>query len=332
MIKRTIEISHRAMHLSVDHDQLVIQPYNETKEAARTVPCEDIGVVLVDHPAVSYTHQALSTLMRFGAVIVICGRDHLPAGLLLPMSEHSEVVWRVQEQIAATMPRKKRIWQQLVIAKVKRQADNLPADSPAHRLLNTLAGEVKSGDTTNVEAQAARAYWAAWLDPKGAGGLVSSVTAGAGEINLDPAAFRRDPDGLDPLNVMLNYGYAVMRAAVGRALVAAGLFPALGVHHHNRSNPFALADDLVEPLRPLVDARVRDLYWEGRGIHDGLDQPTKAALLALLTHPVRLTNGDGYTRPLMVTLHHVTASLVRCLRGEEAKLVLPEWEAVWACS
>lgn len=330
MIKRTIEISRQAAHLSVRHEQLVVQPIGEDKAAATTIPCEDIGVVCIDHPGVSYTHQAMAMLMRFGAAVVVCGPDHLPAGLLLPVSNHTEVLWRINEQVAATTPRKKRLWQQIVAAKVQRQARNLIEGSAPRRFLEELAKDVKSGDKGNAEAQAARVYWSAWLDTpeKTASRLVSSPTAGMGDVDLDPDAWRRDQNGLDPLNVMLNYGYSVMRAAVARALVSAGLFPALGLFHRTRSNAFALADDLMEPLRPLVDARVRDWYRAGRGIQNGLDQETKAALLRLLTHPVQV---DGTSGPLMVALHRMTASLVRCLRGEETKLLLPDWTTVLPC-
>lgn len=328
MIKRVIEISQQAVHLSVKHDQLVVQPIGQTKAAATTIPCEDIGVVCIDHPAVSLSHQALAALMRCGAAVVICGQNHLPAGMLLPMSSHTEVLWRIHEQIAATQPRKKRLWQQIVTAKVKRQARNLPENSPARRFLEELASQVKSGDKENIEAQAARVYWSAWLDPAGCGGLISSTTACTGQAEINPNAWRRDPDGLDPLNVMLNYGYAVLRAAVARALVCAGLLPALSIFHHNRSNAFALADDLVEPFRPLVDARVQQLHRMGPNAPRRLDQPVKAALLELLTHPVQV---DDSTGPLMVSLHRMTASFLRCLRSQEDKLLLPDWSTVLPC-
>ena len=327
MIKRTIEISRQAVHLSVRHRQLVLQPFDADKSAATTIPCEDIGVLLIDHPAVTVTHRTLTLLAECGAVVLVCGPDHLPAGTLLPISTHTQVVTRVHEQVAATEPARKRIWQQLVVAKVQRQAANLPPDSPARRALQQLATEVRSGDTTNVEAHAARLYWSAWLDPAGGRGMSSSVAAGAAMHEAAPLAFRRDQDGLDPVNAMLNYGYAVMRAAVARALVGAGFVAALGVHHHHRSNAFALADDLIEPLRPLVDARVRDLHQLGRG-NDGLDQPTKASLLSLLTHPVVT---EGTRGPLTVSLHRTTASLLECYREVKAKLVLPEWERVRPC-
>lgn len=336
MIKRTIEISRQPAFISVRLGQLILQPPEADKSAAHAIPCEDIGLVMVDQPRVTWTHRALAELMKHGAAVCICGDDHLPAGLLLPLPGHSEVVWRIDDQINATRPRRKRIWQQLIAAKVRAQAANLEPGSPARKLLENLAGEVRSGDSTNVEAQAARAYWAAWLTdgprhgpgaaepgrPAAAGpALATSLTAeGGGEVfdadRPDAPRFRRDPDGLDPINIMLNYGYAVLRAAVARALVAAGLLPALGVHHHNRANAFCLADDLMEPLRPMVDARVRELHRRG---HARLDQLTKACLLDVLVEPVKINRQRG---PLMVSLHRLVASLRRCLRGT-GRLTVP---------
>jgi CRISPR-associated protein Cas1 len=306
MIKRTIEISRQAAHLAVKLDQLLIEPYPDPRHTPdappriASIPCEDIGLVVVDHPACTYSHRALSKLIEFGAALVVCGPDHLPAGLLLPLSSHTQVVWRVRSQIAASEPTRKRLWQQLVRAKIRGQAANL-IEGPARGRLDQMALEVKSGDSTHVEAQAAKLYWSSWLQ-----GLPQS------------AGFRRDPDGEDPANVMLNYGYAIARAAVGRALVSAGLFPALGLHHSNRSNAFCLADDLVEPLRPIVDRRVRDLLGQDRR---HLDQLTKAYLLEVLTQAVTMR---GQTGPLMVALHDMSASLARCLEGADKTLMIPQ--------
>lgn len=299
MIKRTVEISKEPMHLAVRLDQLLLQRHEANPETAASIPCEDIGLVIVDHPQTTYSHQALAKLIEFGAAVLFCGRDHLPAGMLLPLSTHTEVVWRIQDQIAASKPTCKRLWQQLVVAKIRAQAANLAADAPARGKLLTLADEVKSGDPANVEAQAAKVYWSVWLG-----------TA------PEASTFRRDPDG-DGLNSMLNYGYAVLRAAVGRALVGSGLHPAIGLHHSNRSNPFCLADDLVEPLRPLVDARVRDLNEWGLKT---LEHRSKVHLLELLTAAVRI---DDQTGPLMVAIHRMAASLAKCLSGREKKIQIP---------
>ena len=306
MIKRTIEVSRDAAHLAVRHDQLLIERYArpedppDAKPFVASIPCEDIGLLAVDHPRTTYTHLALATLMEHGAAVLICGRDHMPAGMLLPFSSNTEVVWRVRDQIEVSKPTIKRLWRELVEAKVRAQAGNLAPDSPPRRLLENLAKQIEPGDSTNIEAQAAKAYWSAWLEG----------VPGASD-------FRRDADGADPLNAMLNYGYAVLRAAVARALVSAGLFPAIALHHSNRSNAFALADDVMEPVRPLIDRRVRELYAGGVV---KMEQSTKAVLLQVLEETVAIEDQAG---PLMVALHRTAASLVRCYSNPKASLLIP---------
>ncbi len=229
-------------------------------------------------------------------MLVVCGNDHLPVAVLLPLADHCQVVWRVAQQVAIRKPLRKQLWRQLVRAKIRAQALNLPQACGARQKLLELARRVRSGDPANVEAQAARGYWRHWLP---------------GE------AFRRQQDG-GGTNALLNYGYAILRAAVARALVAAGLLPALGLFHANRSNAFCLADDLMEPLRPLVDCRVRRLHRLG---HQELDPETKKGLLGLLADPVRMGRERG---PLMVNLHRMVASLVRCYEGEADRLEIPQ--------
>ena len=301
MIKRTLEISGQAAHLTIRYDQLVLKRDGQT---VGSIPCEDLGLVVVDHPGTTYSHSALTALLDSNAALVVCGRDHLPCGMLLPLAHHSQVVWRIDEQISAGKPLKKRLWKQLVQAKIREQAANLAEGSPPRRKLLQFAREVRSGDPTNREAQAAKVYWSAWL------------------VNVDcpdegqETPFRRARDGQTP-NALLNYGYAILRAGVARALVAAGLLPALGIKHSNRSNAFCLADDLLEPLRAIVDERVRELYFAGQ---TELDRDTKQALLELLTIPV---SGGGQTGPLMVALHRLAASLVHCYQGTERELEIP---------
>jgi CRISP-associated protein Cas1 len=328
VIKRTLEISREPAHLSVRDEQLVLKRDGQT---VGQVPCEDIGVVLVDHPQTTYTHGALAKLAESDAALVICGRDHLPAAVLLPMAEHSQVVWRLDAQLGVSRPLRKQLWRQLVVAKVEAQARNIAVELPAHRKLLALAREVRSGDPGNIEAQAARVYWANWLwnidevregdSPLFATSTASSLAEvadralGACEKGTVPE-FRRDPD-LPGLNSFLNYGYAVLRAAIARAIVAAGLLPSVGLHHRNRSNSFCLADDLIEPLRPLVDDRVRELHRQG---YEELNQPAKAALLEILADRVQFGDEIG---PLMVELHRYIASLVRCFSGEAKELEIP---------
>jgi len=257
MIKRTIEISKQPVHVTVKNRQLLIIAKDDDRTELGTAPCEDIGVLLVDHPATTYTHAALTSLLEHDAAVVVCGRNHLPAGLLLPLGEHTQVVWRIHDQLAVKKPLQKQLWRQLVQAKIRAQAENLPDPSRIRSRLFALAKHVRSGDPNNVEAQAARAYW---------------------RVLFNSNTFRRDADG-DGINAFLNYGYAVIRAAIARAIVAAGLLPAIGIHHRSRSNAFCLADDLIEPLRPLVDARVRRLVDRGSL---KLDPTTKPPLLELL--------------------------------------------------
>ena len=302
MIKRTLEISQQPVHLTVRDEQLLLLAKEDAPKRLPAdppgllarVPCEDVALLLVEHPGTTYSHAALVTLLRYDAAVVICGRDHLPAGLLLPFSEHTEVVWRIHDQLALRRPLRKQLWRQLVQAKIRAQARNLPSESNIRTRLLALAREVRSGDPQNVEAQAARSYWSAYF----------------GDL------FRRDPDG-DGINALLNYGYAIVRAAIARAVVAAGLLPALGSHHANRSNAFCLADDLIEPLRPLVDAQVHELADAGQ---TELNPSAKAHLLRLLTAEVVTAGQSG---PLLVALHRLVASYVHCLQGEARRLEIP---------
>jgi len=310
VIKRTIEISQRPVHLTVKDQQLLIQDREGDRAVLCSAPCEDIGMVLVEHCGTTYTHAALTALLRHDAAVVFCGRDHLPAGLLLPIAEHTQVVWRLHSQLDAGKPLKKRLWQQIVQAKIRAQAGNLAPGSLVRSRLLGMARRVRSGDPDNLEAQAAKAYWAAWRDDLVARGPRTGRAEGA------PVSFRRDPDGPPPNN-LLNYGYAVVRAAVARAIVAAGLLPTLGIKHVSRSNAFCLADDLVEPLRPIVDARVRDLVHEGA---TDLTPYTKRGLLELLTVEVVTDEKSG---PLMVALHAMVASFVKCLDGSSRRLDVP---------
>jgi CRISPR-associated protein Cas1 len=293
MIKRTVEISTEGHFLSIKNDQLVIE---RQRELISTIPCEDIGVLIIDSKATVYTHDVLVRTTHYGAVVVLCGDDHLPAGMMLPMVANTIQTERLAVQVGAKLPLKKRLWQQIVQAKIRMQASALPEDHQVRAVLSALVPKVRSGDPDNLEAQAARLYWpAVFADPK----------------------FRRLRTGPPPNN-LLNYGYMAVRAAVARAACGAGLHPSLGLSHHNKYDPFCLADDLMEPFRPLVDIRVARLWSEGKR---DICQETKRALLTVLTDQV---NVGGETGPLMVALHKTAASLVKCLAGEEEKLALPQ--------
>lgn len=307
MIRHIVEISREPAHVTVRNSQLVLK---RDDKVVGSMACEDVGVVLVDHPRVTYSHAALVELAESKAVVVVCGRNHLPSAMLVPFADHSEVVWRNRDQLSAPKPLRKRLWKQIVEAKVLAQSENLiPATTP-HKKLVTLAQSVRSGDPENIEAQAAKIYWSHWLrdkDPSNASDADEGI----------PLHFFRDQKG-SGINALLNYGYAIARAAIARALVAAGLIPSLGIHHRNRGNPFCLADDLIEPLRPLVDRAVRSLYHQGRST---LDQSVKAELLKILEQRVSYR---GVASPMMVSLHRYSSSLASCYAGKSKRLDIPQ--------
>lgn len=297
MLKRTVEISSQPTRLTMRQRQLTL-----TRDGVpvASVPCEDLGTLIVDHPQTTYTHAVLRDLATEGASLIVCGEDHLPVGVLLPFSRHCQLVQRIHEQIEATTARKKRIWQQLVRGKISASADVL-APTPGSQHLRALVSQVRSGDPANVEARAAKYFWANWLP------------------NTD--RFRREQDG-DGINALLNYGYAIVRAILARAIVSAGYCPALGIHHHHRSNPFCLADDLIEPLRPIVDLTVRSLCECGIL---AIDRQSKEKLLKIMTYTVRCDDTIG---PLNVVVHRYVSSFGECLRGESKRLSIPLLDSV----
>ncbi|MBX3728283.1 MAG: type II CRISPR-associated endonuclease Cas1 [Candidatus Sumerlaeia bacterium] len=291
MTRRTIEVSGHDVHLSLAHHQVKI---TRGGEAVGSVPAEEVALLIVDTPTASYTHPTVVELLAQGAAVVFCGPDHLPAGIALPIEGHHLQAERFRAQMEASLPTRKRLWQQIVAAKIAAQASAC-TDDAVRRRLEVLRTRVRSGDPANVEAQAARFYWGAWMPEIG---------------------FRRDRDGPFP-NGLLNYGYMMMRAALARALVAAGFHPSFGLRHTNRYNAFALADDFVEPFRPLVDCQVRQLARNASG---AIGRAEKQALLSLLTHPTDSAAGTG---PLINALEPLCISLHRCLLGEERTLAIP---------
>ena len=296
MIKRIIEVSSEPVHLSIRHKQLVLTPKRDDGES-KTMPIEDLGLIVVDQGQATYTHAALISLLENGTILLCCDGRHLPAGMLLPLSKHSEVRQRLDIQIRAGLAAKKRIWQSLVRAKIQGQAANLTHDTTAQKKLLASVSRVKSGDTQNMEAHAARVYWGTWLRNRN--------------------TFSRDPNGKDHINLFLNYGYSIARAALAREIVMAGLQPALGVHHRNRSNPFCLADDLIEPIRPIVNRKARECVEMG---HDKLNRDTKGRLLEVLYDSVQ--NGDQVS-PLWIALCGMVSSYVKCIVGGNRKLTVP---------
>ncbi|MBX3493118.1 MAG: type II CRISPR-associated endonuclease Cas1 [Parvibaculum sp.] len=296
MIRKTIEFATPGTRLSVANKQLVIERPDIPKA---TLPIEDLGVVIVDDLRATYTQAVFIELLEAGATVMVTGRDHLPAGMMLPLDAHHVQTERHRAQVEASEPAKKRAWQALIRSKIAQQGAVLIHFTGEHGGLVPMARRVRSGDPNNLEAQAAQRYW----------------------TRLFGKDFRRDRS-LEGVNALLNYGYAVVRAATARAVVAAGLIPSLGVFHRNRANPFCLADDLLEPYRPYVDWRVRLLADQiGEAVPSLNDRDTRAALLSIFNETVLV---GGRRMPILLALHSSAASLCRALTGGEATLALPE--------
>lgn len=295
MTRRIIEISEQPAHLSVRLEQLKLT--HEHEEFA-SIPMEELAMVIVANPRCSYSHAALVGLASHNVSLVACDDKFLPTALLLPINGHTLHAERVSLQVAVPLPRRKRLWQDIVRQKIRAQAavlDRLGVDSAP---LRALLSKVRSGDPSNVEARAARLYWQR-LFPGG--------------------AFRRDVEA-DDQNVLLNYGYAVLRALVARAIVGAGLHPSLGLHHHNRYDTFSLAADLMEPFRPIVDERVSKIVKVG-GSPAELTQDTKAKLIGIAHAPIQLQDG---AHELIDALRHIAASLVEVQAGQRESLLWPK--------
>ncbi|MCK6467739.1 MAG: type II CRISPR-associated endonuclease Cas1 [Candidatus Brocadia sinica] len=292
MIKRIVEISNPA-RLSLKNQQMVVD--REGFDLA-AVPIEDIGVLILDHPQITHTQGLLAACSENNVALLVCSEKHLPSAILLPLegnSLHSKII---AQQAQVTEPTCKRLWQAIVRAKIREQAKALLLSTGDDSPLPAYAKRVKSGDTENIEGQAARIYWQ----------------------KLFGQDFRRDPK-TPGINILLNYGYAVMRAAVARAIVSTGLHPSLGLHHHNQYNSFCLADDLVEPLRPAVDLKVYELCKK-LPEEPALTTENKRVLLETLSADCVM---NGQRLPLMTSLHHYAASVRKVICGEHKRMEIP---------
>ena len=304
MIKRTLYFGNPT-YLSMKDSQLVIHLPEangmDDKTGKNTIPIEDIGVVLLDHKQITITHGLLEALLANNTAVITCDSNRMPVGLLLPLSGNTIQSERFQSQIDASLPLQKQLWQQTMQAKIANQAYvlNKTRGTVVKNMLAWVDG-VKSGDSDNLEARAAAYYWA----------------------NLFPNIpnFRRDREGIPPNN-FLNYGYAILRAIVARALVGSGLLPTFGIHHHNRYNAYCLADDIMEPYRPFVDKLIVEIVDSGENIVD-LSKSLKTKLLNI---PVIDVCINGQRSPLMVAVAQTTASLAKCYSGEIRRIVYPEF-------
>ena len=309
MIKKTLCFSNPA-YLSLRNAQLVIKlPEVEKAESLSddfkkatvvTRPIEDLGVVVLDHQQITITSGALEALLENNCAVITCDSNHMPVGLLLPLVGNSTQNERFRDQLDASLPLRKQLWQQTIQYKIRNQTAVLKECSDAEtKCMQVWANDVRSGDPDNLEARAAVYYWKSLF----------------GHIPL----FIRDREGVSPNN-LLKYGYAILRAVVARALVASGLLPTLGIHHHNRYNAYCLADDIMEPYRPYVD-RLVYFITEQYGTDVELSKDIKAELLSIPSLDIVI---GGKRSPLMVGVAQTTASLYKCFSGELRKIAYPE--------
>jgi CRISP-associated protein Cas1 len=302
MIKRTLYFGNPA-YLRFKDEQLVISLPEASmlpeKDRTITIPIEDIGIIVLENPQITITHQLISALLENNVAMITCDHRHMPSGLLLPLEGNTTQSERFTDQINASEPLRKQLWQQTIRQKILNQAAVLKQEGRKTENMKYWADQVKSGDTENHEGRAAAYYW--------------------GELFDSSLDFRRDPDGFAPNN-LLNYGYAILRATVARSLVASGMLPTFGIHHHNRYNAYCLADDMMEPYRPYVDRLVLEIMDDNE-IPDELTKVHKAKLLQIPVLDVIINNRRS---PLMLAAQQTTASLAKCFLGELRKIEYPE--------
>ena len=292
MIGRVIEIASEGRHLARDRGLITVS--KDGVDDGR-VPLDDIGVLLCNARGLTYSNDLMAELARRGASVVLCGDNYLPTAWIWPLEGHHVQALRMRCQLEASLPLRKRLWQALVKAKIIQQGIVLELMGVSGAEVEELARRVKSGDPDNAEAQAARRYW-----PR-----------------LFGSAFRRDRFGPMP-NPLLNYGYTVLRAAVARAVVSAGLHPSLGIHHSNRNNSMCLVDDLMEPFRPMVDYSVAELVSHQR---EEMTIDVKRDLAEVLVMDLATERG---TTPLQTCLERAAQSLAQSFETGKPALILPE--------
>lgn len=302
MIKRTLYFGNPA-YLSLKLSQLVINTPHDVdgkSKVLKTIPIEDIAIVVLDNKQITITQALMEALLDAEVSLITCSASHHPTGLMLPLCGHTLQSERFARQIAASLPLKKQIWQQTMQSKIANQAAVLEfTTQEKHPNMLQWSRAVRSGDPDNLEARAAAYYWKNVFR-----GLIDNFTRGRDE---------------ESPNDLLNYGYALLRATVARSLVCSGLLPTLGVHHHNRYNAYCLADDIMEPYRPIVDKYIYTLVSEEKSALF-LSQDNKIRLLEIPSLDVKI---NGSTSPLMIATTITTASLAKCFNGETRQVIYP---------
>lgn len=289
---RIVDITTDNRHLSVDRGFMII---SEAGAELGRVALDEIAAVIIHAHGVTYSNNLLVRLAGQGALAVICDAKHAPVSLFWPLAGHFAQGARMQAQWNAARPLQKQLWRLIVQSKIRMQAATLAAAGVNADGFEIWARQVKSGDPVNIEAQAARQYWPLLMGPD----------------------FRRDTGG-DGANALLNYGYTVLRSAVARSIIACGLHPTIGVFHRNRQNAFALADDLMEPFRPIVDYHVRRLVDEGV---IEVSSEAKSALVKLIAFDLMM---KGERSPLSTATSRLALSLAKSFENGRADLELPE--------
>lgn len=297
MIKKTLYFGNPA-YLSLKNNQLSVDRTAQG-QPIRTIPVEDIGIVLLDHPQITITHNLIEALLENNSALITCDRKHLPVGLLLPLEGNTLQNERFRNQVEASLPLKKQLWQQTVQYKISNQASLLSeACKTETGNMQKWVQDVRSGDPDNLEARAAAYYWK--------------------NLFRHYPEFTRDKEGDYPNN-LLNYGYAILRGTIARALVVSGLLPTLGIHHRNKYNAYCLADDIMEPYRPFVDKLVLEIMSKEKE-ETVLTTAQKVELLKIPTLDVVI---NGQKSPLMIAAGMTTASLAKCFLGETRKILYP---------
>jgi CRISP-associated protein Cas1 len=296
MLKRTLYFGNPA-YLKTQQEQLVVEmpESGETK----SLPIEDIGLLVLDHPQITITQAVLAKMLENNVAVITCNYIHHPTGLLFNLDSNSLQSQKFKWQLSASEPLKKQLWQQTIVTKIRNQAALLQKERADNKYLLTLMQQVKSGDSDNCEAKAAAYYWK--------------------NIFPDFLNFKRERDGQPPNN-LLNYGYALLRAIVARNLAGSGLLPTLGIHHRNQYNAYCLADDIMEPYRPYVDKIVCGIIR----LNGKFLEMTPSMKKELLTIPAMDVILDGQKSPLMNAVQRTTASLVKCFEGSVRKIIYPE--------
>ena len=309
MIKKTLFFGNPT-YLCLRQRQLVIQlpeiekndtvPESFKREFERTIPIEDIGVVVLDNRRITITTGAISALLQNNVAVVTCNEKGMPEGLLMPLEGNTLQQERFHDQIEASLPLRKQLWAQTVRQKILNQEYVLRTHTGnvETKCMRIWANEIRSGDPDNMEARAAAYYWK--------------------NLFHDLPDFLRGREG-DPPNNLLNYGYAILRAVIARNLVASGLLPTFGIHHHNRYNAYCLADDIMEPYRPYVDKLVLQIRRE----HGNATELTRDLKAQLLQIPALDVVVEGKRSPLMIAAGTTTASLARCFQGETRQISYP---------